>query len=297
MKLLAYLITYPIIWILSILPFKVLYLISDLLYFLLYRIVGYRKKVVRTNLNLVFPDKSVEELKVIEKRFYAHLCDLFMEAAKSRALTPADLDRRYELLNVEMLQQLEQENSTFVLVSHYANWEWIVNLNRYVESAGFGVYQKLANPYFDKFIRRTRAKWKLTLIEQQETSQVIQANAEKGLRAVYGIISDQSPMVKKARLWIPFMGITVPVFTGAEALARKYDFAVVFARVKKIKRGHYTLEFIPITQAAGSTDPEYITRKFIELCEEQINDHPEFYLWTHRRWKHRDKVPKEFKRD
>jgi KDO2-lipid IV(A) lauroyltransferase len=246
---------------------------------------------------LVFPDKSVEELKVIEKRFYAHLCDLFMEAAKSRALTPADLDRRYELLNVEMLQQLEQENSTFVLVSHYANWEWIVNLNRYVESAGFGVYQKLANPYFDKFIRRTRAKWKLTLIEQQETSQVIQANAEKGLRAVYGIISDQSPMVKKARLWIPFMGITVPVFTGAEALARKYDFAVVFARVKKIKRGHYTLEFIPITQAAGSTDPEYITRKFIELCEEQINDHPEFYLWTHRRWKHRDKVPKEFKRD
>ncbi|NND16752.1 MAG: lipid A biosynthesis acyltransferase [Eudoraea sp.] len=295
MKLLAYLLTYPIIWILSILPFKVLYLISDLLYFLLYRVVGYRKKVVRSNLELVFPEKSTEEIKQIEKKFYAHLCDLFMEATKSRAITEAELNQRYELLNMEVLNQIELERSTFALFSHYANWEWSVTLNSYIKTNGFGVYQKLANPYFDKFIRRTRARWNLTLIEQQNASKFIQANEEQGIRGVYGLISDQSPMVKKARLWLPFMGITVPVFTGAEGLAKKFDLAVVFAKASKKKRGHYSLEFIPITNSASQTDPEYITRKFVELCEEQIKESPEFYLWTHRRWKHRDKVPEEFK--
>ncbi len=295
MKLLAYLITYPFIWILSILPFKVLYLLSDFLFFVLYRLFGYRKKVVRTNLELVFPEKSDEERKQIEKKFYAHLCDLFMEALKSRALTEADLNRRYKLLNIEVLNRIELEKNTFVLFAHYANWEWSVTLNLYVKSLGFGVYQKLANPYFDRFVRRTRAKWKLTLIEQQDTSRVIHENADKGIKAIYGLISDQSPMIKKTRLWLPFMGITVPVFTGAEALARKYDFAVVYAKAVKVKRGHYTLEFIPITESASQTDPEYVTRRFIELVEAQIKESPEFYLWTHRRWKHRDKVPEEFK--
>ena len=295
MKLLVYLLAYPVIWLLSLLPFPILYLVSDFLFLLLYHIIGYRRKVVRGNLELVFPDRSADELKTIEREFYKHLCDVFMESTKSRSISFSSLSRRFEIINPEVLHAMEAERSVMVLMAHYGNWEWSVILGRTVKTNGFGVYQRLGNPYFDRYVQRIRAQWSVDLIEQQDATSTILENGEKGIRGVYGLISDQSPMVSKARFWMPFMGITVPVFVGGEYLARKGDMGVLYTRITKKKRGYYALEFIPIVDRAAELPDNEITRRFIKLCEEQIGEKPELYFWTHRRWKHRDKVPEKFK--
>lgn len=294
MKLLTYLLSYPLIWLLSVLPFWLLYLLSDVLYLLLYHIFGYRKKVVRANLALAFPEARAEELRAIERKFYRHLCDMFLESTKSRSLSPKALNKRYEIVNPEVMQGLESQRSVMLLMAHYANWEWSVALGNYVKTNGFGVYQRLGNPYFDRYVHRTRARWNLRLIEQQEATKTILANEENGLRAVYGLVSDQSPMVRKARYWMPFMGVKVPVFVGAEYLAREGDMGVLYARVTKKRRGFYALELVPITDRAALLPEFEITERFIRLLEEQIREEPYLYFWTHRRWKHRDKVPEAF---
>lgn len=296
MKLLAYLFTYPIIWVFSKLPFAILYLKSDFLFLLLYHIIGYRRKVVRGNLELVFSDRSTDELRDIERSFYRHLCDVFVESTKSRSMSATEFSRHYEITNPEVLHAMEEKGSVMVLMTHYANWEWSVFIGHWVKkNKGFGVYQRLANPYFDRYVRRTRARWNLQLIEQREATATILENEQQGIQGVYGLISDQSPMVQKARFWMPFMGITVPVFTGGEYLARQGNMGVLFTKVTKKKRGYYSMEFVPIADRASDMQENEIARRFIQLCEAQILDKPELYFWTHRRWKHRDKVPEEFR--
>ena len=291
MKLLTYLLAYPVIWLLSILPFPLLYLISDLLYPLLYYVIGYRKKVVRSNLKLAFPDATMDEIKSTERKFYRHLCDMFLETPKSRSLSVKALSKRYEVVNPEVIQNMEAERSVMLLMAHYANWEWSVIIGNHLKSNGFGVYQKLGNPYFDRFVQRTRARWNLQLIEQQLATKTILAHAENGIRGVYGLLSDQSPRISKARYWYPFMGVKVPVLVGAEYLAREGDMGVLYARVTKKKRGYYALEFVPIAEHARTVPEFEVTQRFIQLLEEQIHEAPHFYFWTHRRWKHRDKDP------
>ena len=294
MKFLTYLLTYPVVWLLSILPFPILYLISDLLYFLLYYVISYRKKVVRGNLELAFPDKTPEELRGIERKFYRHLCDLFLETPKSRSLSVKALSRRFEILNPEVMNEMEARRSVMLLMAHYGNWEWSVVIGHFLKSQGFGVYQLLGNPYFDRYVRRTRARWNLQLIEQQEATKTILGHTESGIRAVYGLLGDQSPRISKARYWYPFMGVTVPVHVGAEYLAREGNMGVLYAHVTMKRRGYYTLEFITIAEKARSVPEFEITQRYMELIEEQIREAPHLYFWTHRRWKHKDKVPSEF---
>ena len=294
MKFLTYLLTYPLIWLLSILPFPILYLISDLVYPILYYVIGYRKKVVRTNLSLSFPEKDQESLRALERKFYRHLCDMFLETPKSRSISVKNMSQRFEIVNPEVMNNMEAERSVMLLMVHYGNWEWSVSLGNHVKSNGFGVYQKLGNPYFDRYIHRTRDRWNLKLIEQQEATKSILAHTEMGMRAVYGLLGDQSPRISKARFWYPFMGVTVPVHAGAEYLAREGDMGVLYARVTKKRRGHYALELLTIAEQARSLPEFEITMRYMQLIEEQIRENPHLYFWTHRRWKHRDKVPADY---
>jgi KDO2-lipid IV(A) lauroyltransferase len=182
-----------------------------------------------------------------------------------------------------------------IVCTHYANWEWNTSINNLVRSNGFAIYQKVGNEYFDKLIRKLRSKWNTEPIEQKDTVKRIIKNEKEGIRGIYGMVSDQSPMASKAQYWSPFMGITVPIFNGPEGLARKLDLAVVFLKVSKVKRGYYRAEFIPVADRGGSTSEHEITQKFLRLAEQQIRERPEHYLWTHRRWKHRDKAPDQKK--
>lgn len=290
MQLLVFILVYPILWFISILPYTLFYWLSDFVFFLVYTLFGYRKKVVYSNLKLVFPDKSEQELLQIQRKFYSHLIDTFMEMIKTMALSKAQVQQRYTIKNIEILKELGKTKSVLIVCSHYANWEWNVSINNYVDFKGYAVYQKVANKYFDHWIRKVRARWNTTLITQEETVKTVVRNVRDDVRSAYGMVSDQSPQAHRAPYWTDFMGIKVPVFSGAETMARKMDLGVLFLKVAKVKRGYYEAEFIPITAAGKSTAAHEITDKFLRLTEQQILERPEHYLWTHRRWKHRDKA-------
>ena len=294
MQFLVYILVYPLLWLISILPFRLFYFFSDFVFFVLFYVVGYRKKVVFENLSRAFPDKPEEEIKKIQKDFYRHMCDMFLEMVKTLNLTKEELKERYKIINIEVLQDIVKEKSVLIVCSHYANWEWNVSINNYVNAKGYAVYQKIGNSYFDDLIKKIRAKWNTTLITQQETVKTVYRNVQNEVISAYGMVSDQSPQVKRAQYWSEFMGVKVPIFNGPESMARKLDLAVVFLKVSKVKRGYYQAEFMPITTAGSTTKKHQITDQFLRLTEDQIREKPEYYLWTHKRWKHRNKVPVEF---
>ena len=294
MQLLAFVLIYPFLWVISILPHRLFYGFSDIAFFFVYHVFGYRRKVVQNNLNLVFPNKPEEEINRIEKEFYKHLCDTFLEMVKTMNLSKKAVAKKYRVVNPEVLLEIEKERSIIILCAHYANWEWNVSINNYVNSKGYAVYQQVNNSYFDKFIRKTRARWNTTLITQGQTAKTVIQNFRNNVRATYGMVSDQSPQAHRAHYWTNFMGIKVPIFSGGEALARKTGLATVFLKVSKVKRGHYKAELIPIALNGKETKENEITNKFLQLTEAQIREKPEYYLWTHKRWKHRNKKPAAF---
>ncbi|WP_339704887.1 lysophospholipid acyltransferase family protein [uncultured Kriegella sp.] len=295
MQLLVFILVYPLLWLISILPHRMFYGFSDFVFFMVYHVVGYRKEVVQANLVLVFPEKSLDEIKEIQKKFYKHMCDMFLEMVKTMNLSKAEVKKRYHLTNLEEFQEIEKEKTVLVVCAHYANWEWNVSINNYVDTKGYAVYQKIGNKYFDAFIKKVRARWNTTLITTSETPKTVIRNKKNGIKSGYGMVSDQSPQVSRAQYWSEFMGVTVPIYNGAESLARKLNLAVVFLKVSKVKRGYYQATFIPITLEGKNTEKNEITDRFLRLTEQQIRERPEHYLWTHRRWKHRDKVPEKFK--
>ncbi len=295
MQLLVFIVVYPFLWLISILPYRLFYAFSDLVFFVLYRLIGYRKKVVYENLRLVFPEKTHEEIVQIQYDFYKHMCDMFLETVKSMNLTKEAVKKRYHIVNIEVLRDILKDKSVFLVCSHYANWEWNVSINNYVDAKGYAVYQKIGNAFFDAFIKKVRTRWNTTLITQQQTVKTVMRNQEQHIRSCYGMVSDQSPQAHLATYWSDFMGVRVPIFNGAESMARKLDMAVVFIKVSKVKRGYYQAEFIPITTSAKSTRQHEITDTFLRLTEQQIREKPAHYLWTHKRWKHRDKVPTAFR--
>lgn len=294
MQRLVYILVYPIIWFLSILPMAVLYFVSDLVFVLVYHLIGYRKKVVKDNLKLVFPEKSDKEIKTITRKFYHHLCDMVVESIKSLSISEAELKRRFVYTNVEEIHALEkQQKSIILMLGHYASWEWIFILEKYVNHKGYAVYKKIENKYFDKLVKKIRAKWNTELITTKETIHKLGAAQIRGELTINGFASDQSAKHWKASHWQEFMGVKVPVITGAEMLAKKLDMAVVFLAVKKVKRGHYEATFKTITEHPKEHPNYEITDMFVKLVEEQIIEEPAYYLWTHKRWKYRDKVPPE----
>ena len=274
-------------WLISILPFRLLYLFSDGIYILIYHIIGYRKKTVKENLHLVFPDKSNKEIKTITKTFYHHLCDMIVESIKSMTISEAEMKK---------ILELEKENKSIVLMcGHYASWEWIFILQRHINHKGYAIYKRLANKYFDALVKRIRAKYNSYLITTKETFTVLMAAKKKGELTINGFAADQSPKHDKAFHWQEFMNIKVPVHTGAELLAKKLDMAVVFLKVKKLKRGYYEATIETITKTPREYKDYDITDIFLKRLEAQIYEAPEYYLWTHKRWKHRDKVPENFR--
>ena len=295
MQLFAYILIYPIIWLFSILPTRLLYMFSSMLFLFVFYIVGYRRKVVRNNLKLCFPEKSDKEIRAISKKFFQHFCDMIFESIKSLTISESEIKRRFKFTNIELLQELEKENKSIMLMcAHYGSWEWIFILQKYLNSDGYAVYKKLKNKYFDKLVRRIRAKYKTYLITTKHTVSKLRELKANDEIAIFGFLSDQSPKAQKARHWKEFMGIKVPVHTGAESLAKELDMAVVFFKTKRVKRGYYETTFKTITKNPTEYKNYEITDMFVNYLEEVIYEDPEFYLWTHKRWKHRNRVPEKF---
>lgn len=295
MQFLAYVIIYPFLWIISILPFRLLYVFSDCLFVFVYYIIGYRKKVVKANLKLVFPEKPEKEIQSIAKKFYHHLCDMIVESIKSLTISEATMNKRFTFTNVDELKKYEKQHKSVVLMSsHYANFEWSFILQRYINFKGYAIYKRLANKYFDKLIKKIRAKYNSHLITNKESIKVLLKAKQKGELTINGFVADQSPKINKAYHWNNFLGIKVPIHTGAEMLAKRLNMTVVFMDIQKIKRGYYNAKFTTIAENPQEFENYQITDEFIKLAEKQIYDAPEYYLWTHKRWKHKDNVPEKF---
>lgn len=287
MQLFVYLLVFPIVWLLSILPFRILYVISDGLFLVVYHIVKYRKKVVYKNLSLAFPEKTEKEIKVIEKKFYHHLIDVFIEMIKFFTISKKELDKRYAYTNIDIFKNLYKEKkSVIILTSHHANWEWIVGIQPKVKFNRYGVYQKIENKYINNALKKSRSRFGGTLILTRETFPFIARNYKNKTLSIYGLASDQSPAVRKSTYWNYFFNKYVPIHTGAEAIVKKYDLNVVYASTKKIKRGYYETTFTKIDTNSLKNEKFAITNTYIKMLENQIRQQPEYYLWSHRRFKH-----------
>ena len=291
-KLVFYL-SSPIIWLFSKLPFSVLYVISDGLYYLLFYIVGYRKAVVLNNLKLSFPEKSEKELKGIRKRFFKHFTDVFIESIKSFSISKEELQRRYHYKNPEVVNEVAKNGKSIILLgSHYANWEWITSTPLVLDIEVFAAYTKLENKYFEKAIKKNRTKFGLIGFKTTEFIKYMMSNVKNKRQGLYILLSDQSPQLKKTFYWKEFLGVKVPIHTGAEMLSKKFDCAVINYSCRKVKRGYYEIEFETITTTPKEFEDYQIMDKYLEITEKLIREEPAYYLWSHKRFKHKDKAPK-----
>ena len=289
-----YLLSYPIIYLVALIPFSVLYLFSDFLRIIVYNILGYRKKIVRSNLRKAFPDKSDKDLLWIEKRFYKHFCDITLEAFKSFKMSASEMQKRMVFKNIEVLTQFENENrSAIIMCGHYSSWEWMLSVGYHMESTGYGIYSPLRNQYFNELVIKIRKIHRAELLSRYRAIEDIKNMHKEGKIAVYGFASDQSPRPKPKSYWRTFLGIKVPVFVGAEIVSKEFDFGVVYAKINRVKRGFYEVDFELISDAPKKTRLNEITDTFTEWLEQDVYCDPTQYLWTHNRFKHADKAPKD----
>ena len=294
MNALIYYLAYPILFLISRLPFPLFYKLSDLVCFILYRVFRYRKSVVRSNLKRAFPSFTDSELMFIERKFYSHLCDLFLEIIKSMGMSKDEMIKRFHVKNIEVLTQFESQNrSVFLMCGHYASWEWMMSLGYHMKHKGYGIYTPISNPYFDDLIRKIRSRHDAFMISQRTASKKIKQMEDNNESGVFGFASDQSPRPKPLAYWRSFMGVHVPVYTGAERMAREFDIPVVFGKVVKVKRGHYKVVVELISEFPNEYEDYQITDIYLNKLEKQIREIPEYYYWTHNRFKHKDKAPKD----
>lgn len=297
MQFLNFALIYPFLWLISRLPLRVLFVISDFFYLLNYYIVGYRKKVVLENLRLAFPEKSEKDLKRIQKQFFKHLTDFFIESIKTFSISKKEIKKRMTYVNLEVLETIVREGKNIALVGpHQANWEWLISLPMHLNNIKcHAAYTRIKNPYFEKIVKESRSKFGGVMYRTTDTIKNIYRNHQENIQSLYCLLSDQSPQVQKTHYWRAFMGVKVPIHTGAEMLSKKYDMAYVVWTSRKIKRGYYEIEFESITTDSKKYDDYQLTDRFLEITERNIRKNPEVYLWSHKRFKHRDKVPKEWR--
>lgn len=280
---------YGVNWVMTLLPLKILYIFSDILFLLLYYFPSYRRKVVDENLRNSFPEKSVKEIALIGKKFYRHLADIFIETLKLTHLSNKELIKRLTVSNPEFLNTLYNSGRDLVVVgSHYNNWEWlIVCLPLYTKYKCIGVYKPLRNKLFEKFINSIRLRNDQGLAPMNLIVRNIIDNQRKNIRALYAFAADQTPAKAEIRYYTTFLNQETPVFLGIEKIASKYDMAVVFFNFQKIRRGYYNLTVELLFERAAGL-PEYkVTETHVKRLEELIRENPEYWIWTHRRWKYK----------
>lgn len=271
----------------SLLPYRGLYILSDAFYIVFYHFLGYRKKVVRGNLTRSFPEKTTAEIISIEKDFYKHFCDLVLESLKNFSAHPHQLAARFEHRNTEVLDNLHAEGKSAILAGgHYGNWEmWALSANAHFKHKLMGIYKRLSNSYFDEKMRSTRGKFGLELVSTKETGEWLKAHRENLFVAVFAI--DQSPSNPRKAHWISFLGQDTACLFGAEKYAKEFNLAIVFGHLSKVSRGKYAIDYELVTKEPLTYDHGQLTEKMSALLEEDIRREPRYWLWTHKRWKHK----------
>jgi Kdo2-lipid IVA lauroyltransferase/acyltransferase len=283
-----YRILFALLWLITLLPLRVLYLISDLLYPIIYYITGYRKMVVRENIEKSFPDKTEKERLKIEKQFYRFFCDLFIETLKQLHFSQAEMSRRITFGNVDLvLEQYNRGKSIMLMTAHYANWEWISSMSMYLpaDKALHPIYKRLTSKDSDLLMNKLRSKYGGTNIEKSSLLRTMVRMKSKEQIGAFGMVSDQTPP-RNFQFSLEFLNQKTPMLTGSEELAKKFDYPVFYAKLTRIRRGYYHCDLIPISMEPKETAEHEITEKYMGELEKQILEAPHLWLWTHKRWKY-----------
>lgn len=280
-----YYILYGFIYVISLLPFRVLYAIADMLYILLYRVLGYRKEVVHNNLIISFPEKSAEDIQEITKKYYRNLCDSIVETIKLLSITKDELDRRIKC-NWEMFDLMTQQNRNGQgYMSHQFNWEWGTVICNWKAPRRFtGLYMPLTNKAFDKLYLKIRGRSGTRLIKVQDMQKEM-ASVQQD-QSLWGFIADQNPSDPKRVSWNDFLNRKTAFFKGPEFVARRYNNLVFFGEIIKIKRGYYEIKLKLAFENPRDTNEGDITEAYVRHLEDSIKRQPENWVWSHRRWKH-----------
>ncbi len=288
MKALAYYCTLPFIYLISLLPFPLLYGLSNVVYFLLYKVIGYRKELVLSNLRNSFPGKTDAEIRELARKFYKYLCDLFLEVFKTLTISKKSMLRHcyFEPSSKELLNRFAAEGRSIILVmGHWGNWEWAGNtFSAEINSQLYVIYHPLSNKYMDRLMYNMRTRFKTRLIAMKDTFKEMVARRSEVTTTAF--IADQTPNPVNAH-WMTFLNQDTPVFLGTERIARKLNYPVVYAAIKKVKRGFYEINVELLVENPAETSDGEITELHTKRLEQDIIRQPEIWLWSHRRWKHR----------
>lgn len=286
-------IVYFFIWIITWLPLRAMYVLSDFLFPIVYYIARYRRNVVRKNLVNSFPEKSISEIQKIERQFYRFFCDLFIEIPYQVHMSDKEMLKRMTFINTQIIDELYAKNTSVMLMTaHYANWEWATSMSLLLPKGKplSGIYKKLSSGVFDKMMFNFRQKYGGFNIETQELFRVMLKKRNVGEFCTYGMISDQTPSYKSIRHWMTFLNQDTPVLVGTEEIARKFNYPVVFMDIKCLKRGYYSCEIKLLEPNPHETTENEITEKYMKMLEAKIKAEPAFWLWSHKRWKYKKSV-------
>ena len=285
MNYFTYIITRFFSVLIGLLPFWVLYLLSDFLRFVLYNIVGYRKAVVEDNLRKCFPEKDEKEIKRLARLSYKNLADITVESFKGFTMSDKHIVARHKVIKPEMLNQFSEAGRGVILLpNHYGNWEWgAMSPSLQFKHDVVALYKPLSNKYIDRFVRKNRSRTGALLGSIYQTAEIFESH--KDIITAYVMASDQSPSNAKKSIWVNFLGRDTAFLHGPEVYARKYNIPVVFVDIQRVKRGFYTMDLTVISDQSKETEPGDITTAYAKLLEAVIQKKPENWLWSHKRWK------------
>lgn len=284
----VYWLTYAGMWLVALLPFRVLYALSDGLYFLMRHIVHYRKKVVRRNLRNSFPEKSETELMEIERKFYHYICDYMLEEVKMLRISFDELRRRMTYENTDAyLSMIEKHGGIVVMIPHYANFEWLIGMGAIMQPDDIPgqVYKPLRNRYLDEMFKVIRSRFGGYNIPKHSTAREVIKLRREGKRMVLGLITDQSPNRSEAHYWTNFLHQDTVFMDGAERIAKMMGFPVFYAELQKTGRGRCKVSFDLVTETPKQTADGEITECFVRRLEQTIRREPAYWFWSHKRWK------------
>jgi KDO2-lipid IV(A) lauroyltransferase len=274
-------------WLISLLPLRVLYVFSKFLYFLIFYVIGYRKKVVYENLSKSFPNKSKEEIDEIARKFYKYFSRLIVEIVKLTSISPSELENRIKYKNPEIFEELfKQGKNVAIITAHYGNWEWLTGVCEATPHRIMSVYKPLSNKFLNKHFIKLRSRFGAELVPMASIIRAIIKLRNENITSATLFISDQSPMRHLIQYWTEFLNQDTPVFLGPAKIAMQTKQAVVFCKVLPLKLGYYEVELVKLFDDASNYSEKEITEAHVRELEKQIIEKPEYWLWTHRRWKH-----------
>ncbi len=286
MKNLTYYLSFALWFIISLLPLWVFYRLSDGLYYLVYHVVRYRRRVVYANLRSSFPEKSEAEIERIAKDFYSFFCDYIVETLKFFSMGEKNIRKR---MKFEGLNQVKEDfangRSVSVYLGHYCNWEWISSLGLHLDEQCGQIYHPLENATLDRLFLYMRGRFKAQSIKMDDTFLTILKWKKEGRKNIVGYIADQVPGYNNIHYWADFLHHDTPVFTGAERISKIMDTAVYYIDVERPRRGYYVARFIKIADSLNEHPVFFATEQYFRLLEQNIQRAPQYWLWSHKRWK------------